>query len=457
MGGERPIAIVTASDDELEALAPGLEWLARMECPTEEWRADPWGDPRALLDWAEGAEARGVRVMLVAAGLVPHLPGMVAAACRVPVVAVPLALGPFDEHAVAQLALATSPAAPVAAVEPGAAEAAAVLALRIAAADPRWRPLLDRRPDGESEPAAKIAPRPPRELHHAEAPQTPPVREYAPAPADEEEDPFAFAGLEGEEEPAKEDLQVRPARLDQPLSGPVVGAAARGAEGEEAPEPPPARKLGRRRIDPEMPDVDLIEEAVDCLLEGGIVAFPTETVYGIAADATNPRAVERLFALKGRAPGKAITLLVDNPRLLAGIARNLTVDVRRLMEAFWPGPLTIVFEKRAGNFGHVSPGETIGVRLPDHSVPLALMQALARPLACTSANLADQPEALDAGQIEDYFGDRLNLVLDAGRLEPAPPSTVIDITVDPYRILRQGPVSVSQIAAIVGDKVREEN
>jgi L-threonylcarbamoyladenylate synthase len=189
------------------------------------------------------------------------------------------------------------------------------------------------------------------------------------------------------------------------------------------------------------------------MLEGGLIALPTETVYGLAADATNPRAVERLFAVKGRERSKSITLLIDSPRLLAGIARNVTVEVRRLMEAFWPGPLTIVFQKRTGNFDHVSPGETIGVRLPDHSVPLALMQALARPLACTSANLADRPDATSSDQVDGYFGDRINLLLDSGQLPPAPPSTVLDVTGEPYRILREGPVTAEQIAAIVGDKI----
>jgi L-threonylcarbamoyladenylate synthase len=235
----------------------------------------------------------------------------------------------------------------------------------------------------------------------------------------------------------------------------VAPADGQGSPGEEPvakarPAALPARSLGRLRIDMDSPDVAAIEEVVDCLLEGGIVAFPTETVYGLAVDATNPAAVERLFLLKGRDRGKSVTLMVDSSKLLAAIAQNVSTEIRRLMEAFWPGALTLIFQKRPGNFCHVSPGETIGVRLPDHSVPLAIMQALARPLACTSANLSGQPEARSADVIEALFGDRLNALLDGGALPQRPPSTVVDVSREPFRILRQGAITREQIGAVVG-------
>ncbi len=459
------VGIVVAGAEELEPLQPARKALERFGCPCEVLRAEPWREPARLLQWAEQAEMRGLRVLIVAAGLVPQLPGLVAAATRLPVLAVPLALGSLRDSELTQLALATAPTAPVAAVEAGAAEIAAFLALRIlAVGEDRWVAALERAAHG---PAAEAAPRPasskpapaaaepfriPRKVYKIDVERPRPPEESEEWAREPEADPahphdmFEFVDDSGEK------FAIRRPRLDQPLQGKVVGKEP--AEASAAAQPAqPARSLGRRWIDPEAPQVELIEDAVDCLLEGGLIALPTETVYGLAADATNPRAVERLFAVKGRERSKAITLLIDSPRLLAGIARNVTVEVRRLMEAFWPGPLTIVFQKRAGNFDHVSPGETIGVRLPDHSVPLALMQALARPLACTSANPADQPDATSADQIEAYFGDRLNLVLDSGLLPPAPPSTVLDVTAEPFRILRPGPVTAEQIAAIVGDKI----
>jgi L-threonylcarbamoyladenylate synthase len=263
--------------------------------------------------------------------------------------------------------------------------------------------------------------------------------------------PERFADDEGEP------VEVRPYAINKPLEAPSAPESTE-PEAPAISEASPAtesgaRVIGRRTISPEEIDVFLIEEAVDCLLEGGVIAFPTETVYGLAADATNPAAVERLFQIKGRTRGKAITLMVDSPKMLAGIARNLTVEARRLMEAFRPGPLTIIFQKRGENFNHVSTRETIGVRMPDHSVPLAIIQELSRPLACTSANLSGQPEAASADEVELALGPQLNLILDAGRLPERAPSTVVDLTAEPYRILRQGDITADQLAALIGDKL----
>jgi tRNA threonylcarbamoyl adenosine modification protein (Sua5/YciO/YrdC/YwlC family) len=341
-------------------------------------------------------------------------------------------------------------------VAPGAAREAALLALRVLALASSvlrkeieiYRQTLVNELDGRQ---AKLV-----EAAESEAAAPPPrlktARPQAPAPRPEPprapDDTAASHYTEPEEEdrPAaeadQEEGQVSPANLDRPLGGKPA-----------PPRPPavppasPARVLGRLRVEPDAPAVEVIEEAIDCLLEGGVIAFPTETVYGLAADATNPAAVERLYELKGRPRGKSVTLMVDSPKLLGHIACNLTVEARRLMEAFWPGPLTIVFQKRGDNFSHVSPEETIGVRLPDHSVPLAIVQALARPLVCTSANLAGQPECFTADEVERAFGGRINLILDGGELADNPPSTVIDVTREPYRILRQGAVTREQIAA----------
>ncbi|MEN6625110.1 MAG: L-threonylcarbamoyladenylate synthase [Candidatus Sumerlaeia bacterium] len=458
------VGIVVAGTEELEPIQPARQALEKLGCHCEVLQAEPWRDPMGLLRWAEQAEMRGLRVLLVAAGRVPQLPALIAAATRLPVIAIPLAVGSLRDAELTQLALSTAPTAPVAAVEPGGAEIAALQALRIlATGEDRWVNALERYARGPAEPEKGAAPRPkptpppPDEHFRAkrktykidlppEKPAETEAEEWANQP-EPSEDLFEFVDDSGEK------FEIRRPQFDKPLEGKVARNEPQPEpEAEPLPAKPP-RKLGRRWIDPEAPEVEMIEDAVDCLLEGGVISLPTETVYGLAADATNPRAVERLFALKGRERSKSITLLIDSPRLLAGIARNVTVEVRRLMEAFWPGPLTIIFQKRAGNFDHVSPGETIGVRLPDHSVPLALMQALARPLACTSANLSELPDATNADQIIDYFGEKLNLVLDSGELPPAPPSTVLDVTKEPYRILRQGPVTAEQIAAIVGDKI----
>jgi tRNA threonylcarbamoyl adenosine modification protein (Sua5/YciO/YrdC/YwlC family) len=280
-------------------------------------------------------------------------------------------------------------------------------------------------------------------------------------PAEELNRPLAGAGRgvragDWDEELGDDEDEEAPAETTREAARPATRDRDREAAAKRRRFAGTARRLGRLPVDPDSPDVAVIEEVVDCLLEGGIVAFPTETVYGLAADATNPAAVERLFALKGRDTGKAVSLMVDSSKLLAAIAQNVTVEMKHLMEAFWPGPLTIVFQKRPINFRHVSPGGTIGVRLPDHSVPLAIMQALARPLACTSANHSGQPDARDADTVEAAFGDRIEALLDGGRLPERKPSTVLDVTQEPYRILRVGSISHQQIETIIGEKLEPE-
>lgn len=483
------IGIVLASQDEFDVLRPAFETLKDFECAREVFLASVWAAPERLLSWAERAESRGVRVIVATAGAEPQLPGFTAAATRLPVIALPLPQCGVASAPIFELALRTAPAAPVAAVAPGAAHEAMLLAIRILAlADPalgkaidayrqsltetlvaQHQALLDESGEEPLAAAPPPPPPPPQELGPVKprkpaappAPLIPPVpaRDYfeIPIPAsrydvalDEPPAPVPTdADLESFFSEDDEPVEVRSANLDRPLAGtpalpksPFAGV--------------PARLLGRRRIDPDTPDYQVIEEAIDCLLEGGVIAFPTETVYGLAADATNPAAVERLFDLKGRPRNKSITLMVDSPKLLGHIACNLTVEARRLMEAFWPGPLTIVFQKRGANFRHVSDKETIGVRLPDHSVPLSIMQALARPLACTSANLAGAPECFTADEVERAFAGKLNLILDGGRLKDNPPSTVIDVASEPYRILRKGAVTREQIAAVVGDKLEDQ-
>lgn len=430
------VALIYLDAAELEALQPAAVLLRAYGCRCRSMRAPLWSDPRALFDWLESAADEGVRGVIVAAGVAPQLPGLVAGATALPVVAVPLGLGNLREEDITALALATPPEAAVVAVEPGGAEQAAAHLLRMLGL---W--------DGA------------RELDEPEPAETiddawDPIGEAlgdrvdledVGAPPESGESP-GLRTVESDEGP----VEVRPVDFDRPLKGPLVHAGEGGGEPTGKPE---ARRLGRVAVDPDTPEVALLEEAVDCLLEGGIVALPTETVYGLAVDATHAAAVEALYAAKQRPPHKAISIMIDSARLLSPLARNVTREMRQLMEAFWPGPLTLVFERRPGNFDHVSDRPTIGVRLPDHSVPLALMQALNRPLACTSANLSGSPDVRDPDVIERELGERIHLILDAGVLPERPPSTVLDVTALPYRILRPGAVSYDQLAAVVGELI----
>jgi len=189
---------------------------------------------------------------------------------------------------------------------------------------------------------------------------------------------------------------------------------------------------------------------VDTLLNGGIVAVPTDTVYGLAADATKAAAVARLFALKGRDADRAIPLLIGDMKQLRHLTPLEDDEALALLNLHWPGPLTAILPKFQEAFRGVSPFETIGIRMPNHPVALAVLRAIRRPLAVTSANPSGHPPATDATRIEEDFGDRLDLILDAGPTPGPIPSTVLDMTRRPYRVLREGIVTLAQLREQLG-------
>lgn len=435
--GAPRVGIIVASPEEQRFFRPAEEVLKKIGCPYDLIDVTmAWLGPSAA-DFLGKMRAQGWGAVIVAAGLEPQAPAFVAHLCDLPVIAVPLEMGAVERECTMRLILHTMGGAPVAIMPPNGEREAAVVAMRILALGNRT--LAERLGAYER---ARLA------SHTPDWPQRE-SRSSGGAEGAGHEDGLP-ANFTGEEAAGR----VRPVDFDRPLEGQPLARVEPGVP--EAALPPP-RQLGLRAIDAEAPDAMLVEEAVDCLLEGGVVALPTDTVYGLAVDATNAAAVGRLYELKGRPPGKAITLLVDSPKLLASIACNLTTEIRRLMEAFWPGPLTMILTKRgASSFRHITTDQTIGVRLPDHAVPLALIQALARPLACTSANVSGEPDALSADDIRAAFGERVHCVLDVGQLDPSPPSTVLDVTREPYRIMRLGAVTHDQLAAIVGDKLEAE-
>ncbi len=187
-------------------------------------------------------------------------------------------------------------------------------------------------------------------------------------------------------------------------------------------------------------------EAVELLRAGHIVAIPTDTVYGIAADIALPDAIERLFAAKRRPPEKAVAVLLADVDQAATLA-VVTPHARVLGERFWPGGLTLVLPVRPGAVlpRVLAAGlPTIGVRVPDHPAPRALARALG-PLPTTSANVSGEPDARDAAAIADRLGDAVALVLDGGPIHDRPASTVVDCTLDLPSILREGAIPAARI------------
>lgn len=184
--------------------------------------------------------------------------------------------------------------------------------------------------------------------------------------------------------------------------------------------------------------------AAGALLEaGGLVAFPTESFYGLGADALDAGAVARVFEVKGRPDGKPLLVLVDSVEMVTRLATAVPDGARALMARHWPGALTLVLRASARVPAALTAGTgTVGVRMPGHAVARALVAAAARPVTAPSANPSAAAPPVTAAAVRGYFDGRVELILDGGPTAGGTGSTVADCTVWPPRILRQGPVIV---------------
>jgi L-threonylcarbamoyladenylate synthase len=191
------------------------------------------------------------------------------------------------------------------------------------------------------------------------------------------------------------------------------------------------------------------ELAARLVREGKLVVFPTDTVYGIGCDALNPAAIGAIYAAKGRSSLKAIPLLLAGGDNLEAVARDFSPQAAALAHAHWPGALTLVVMRRPGLPAELGGGDTIAVRVPAHDELRAFIERCGGFIAATSANLSSRPDALDALSAADYLGDSAALVIDGGTVAGGVPSTVVDCTVTPPRILRDGAISATAIAEVI--------
>ena len=198
------------------------------------------------------------------------------------------------------------------------------------------------------------------------------------------------------------------------------------------------------------PDAATLERAAQLLRRGGLVAYPTDTVYGLAADPRNDEAVRKLFEAKGRKPEQSVPLLFASPQDLAYVVADVPDVALGLLREFWPGPLTIVLPKAQRFRSRAVVGETVAVRVPDHPVPRELARLLGGPITGTSANLTGGPEPLTADDVRSQLGDRVDLIIDGGGCPGGTPSTVVDCTVDPPHIVRKGAISRDELRRATG-------
>jgi len=201
-----------------------------------------------------------------------------------------------------------------------------------------------------------------------------------------------------------------------------------------------------RQINPQKPEPEIIAEAAAVIRQGGVLAFPTRCLYGLGADAFNAEAVERVVKIKQRPEQNPILVLIDSKERLESLVMHIPPAADAIMDAFWPGRVTLVFEARNSLPDQLTARTgKIGVRLPGHPVAAALVQQAKRPVTGTSANLSGQPGCDRAQDLDPTIADQLGLILDAGTLSGGIGSTVVDVTVNPPQIIREGQVAANDI------------
>jgi XTP/dITP diphosphohydrolase len=207
------------------------------------------------------------------------------------------------------------------------------------------------------------------------------------------------------------------------------------------------------RADASAPSAEVVAAAAEAVLAGKLIAYPTDTFYGLGTNALDAASTRRLAVAKGRPAGKPISVIVDSVERARSLTLKLNGASERLIETFWPGPLTVLVEVSA-NVPKALTGDTgkIAVRVPDCELARAICQKADVPLTATSANMAGRPPATTAGEIAGALGDSLSLVLDCGRLSAEAGSTVVDVTRGEVAVIRKGAIPEERIRSVLGGK-----
>lgn len=205
------------------------------------------------------------------------------------------------------------------------------------------------------------------------------------------------------------------------------------------------------KINSKKPEKRIIQNGVKIIKNGGLVAFPTETVYGLGANAFNAKAVMKIFKAKGRPADNPLIVHVSDEKMLKSVVKEIPKKTIPLMKKFWPGPLTIVFRKKKQIPNVVTAGgNTVAVRIPSHPVALALIRGAGVPIAAPSANTSTRPSPTEARHVCDDFDGRIPLILDGGKTNIGVESTVLDLTTNVPTLLRKGKITKKDIEKIIG-------
>jgi tRNA threonylcarbamoyl adenosine modification protein (Sua5/YciO/YrdC/YwlC family) len=192
-----------------------------------------------------------------------------------------------------------------------------------------------------------------------------------------------------------------------------------------------------------------IQRALEVINNGGLIAFPTDTVYGIGASAYQEDAIQKIYQVKERSHLKAIPILISDTEELDLVAQKISPGTKKIINHYWPGPLTLVLPKQPALPDNLSQTNSIGVRVPDDNLTRELLRKIG-PMAATSANLSGQPSALNASEVLEYLGGKIDLVLDGGPVQGGQASTVVDLTGEIPQLVREGPISMYEINQVIG-------
>jgi L-threonylcarbamoyladenylate synthase len=198
-----------------------------------------------------------------------------------------------------------------------------------------------------------------------------------------------------------------------------------------------------------------IADGIEALRAGELVVYPTETFYAIGADASSPEALRRLFQVKQRDPDRPIALIAADTAMAFSVAREIPADARRLADAFWPGPLTLVLPARDEVAQELVGAEGVGVRVSPHPIARALSAGIGRPITATSANLSGKAPAATLADARAAFRAKVKVYLEGGKLMASAPSTVVAVGHHGWKLVRVGAISASQVGvALAGDALK---
>ncbi len=209
-----------------------------------------------------------------------------------------------------------------------------------------------------------------------------------------------------------------------------------------------------KKVDIDNIDMDVIKEASDILHNGDMVAFPTETVYGLGADALDEMASKKIYAAKGRPSDNPLIVHIADEQQIIPLVREIPDSAKKLMKAFWPGPLTIIFNKSdIVPYGTTGGLDTVAIRMPSHKAALALLEETNLPIAAPSANTSGRPSPTTASHVMDDLKGKISMIIDGGEVGIGIESTIVDVTSEVPMILRPGYINKQMLEAVVGEVV----